>query len=250
MRMIPDTDLYGPGWKNALKTRGVKPGVDPEVLVVIPTIPGREKMLDRALGSIRDEDVAFSFVVLHDRKGKGPAELRNEGVALAHTSGYDHIPYVAFLDDDDEFHPGHLTKCVRHAQATGADVVYPWFDLMRGNVLRNDVKILLQQDEHGGKVDAFEKPFSGDALRKNNYIPVTTVVRTSKFLEVGGFPRPHSEAWPYKDCEDWGLWLRMLDAGARFSHLPERTWTWWHHSKNTSGRPDLARKIYGEGGAR
>lgn len=216
-------------------------GSTADVLVVIPTISGREKMLDRAMKSIRGEEVSFTVNVMADHEGKGPAVQRNRGVFESPSHG---AKWLSLLDDDDEFHPGHLTKCVRHAEDTGADVVYPWFDLMRGNVLRNDTKILLQQDEHGGKVDAFEKPFSGDALRKNNYIPVTALIRLDKFREVGGFPRPGSEAWPHKDCEDWGLWLRMLDAGAKFSHLPERTWTWWHHGANTSGRPDIAARMY------
>jgi hypothetical protein len=230
-------------WTHILQESNMTAGSKADVLVVIPTIPGREKMLDRALRSIRDEEVRFTVNVLTDREGKGPAVQRNRGVFEEASHG---AKWLALLDDDDEFHPGHLTKCVRHAEATGADVVYPWFDLMRGNVLRNDTKVLLQQDGTGDKVDAFEKPFSADALTRNNYIPVTTVIRMAKFREVGGFPRPGSEEWPHQDCEDWGLWQRMVRAGAKFSHLPERTWTWNWHGKNTSGRPDRARQIYGE----
>jgi len=36
-------------------------------------------------------------------------------------------------------------------------------------------------------------------------------------------------------CEDWGLWLALLDAGAAFSHLPQRTWI-WHNGAGTRGR--------------
>jgi glycosyltransferase involved in cell wall biosynthesis len=209
--------------------------------VIIPTIRGREKLLDRALSSVKAQDFTdFEVLVEMDDRGDGPAVVRNRAANRATGD------FLALLDDDDEFKPGHLTKCIRHAEETGADIVYPWFDLMRGKVLRNDTKVLLQQDGNGGKVDAFEKPFSVNALRKNNYIPVTTVIRTDKFLEVGGFPTPGTDAWPHKDCEDWGLWLRMVEDGATFSHLPERTWTWWWHGRNTSGRPDNARKIYGQ----
>ena len=146
----------------------------------------------------------------------------------------------AFLDDDDEFKPGHLTKLVRHADKIGADVVYPWFDLLIGGVLRNDRKVLTINGR-----DAFEEPFNPDALQKNNFIPVTALVRREMFLQVGGFPSPNTSEWPHPDCEDWGLWLRLRDAGAVFSHLPERTWIWRWHMKSTSGRPDNAKRLYG-----
>jgi glycosyltransferase involved in cell wall biosynthesis len=210
-----------------------------DVLVVMPSLPARYEMRQRALASITDEDVSYKYVVQYDNNGRGPAVCRNNGIKAATLMGYT-SEWIAFLDDDDMFKPGHLTKCVLHAEATGADVVYPWFDLVRLGKPRNDWAFLLVE----GK-DAFGQEFNADALRKNNYIPVTALVRRSMFEKVGGFPVPGSEEWPHVQNEDWGLWLRLLDAGAKFSHLPERTWTWDHHGKNTSGRPDMAAKIYG-----
>jgi hypothetical protein len=32
--------------------------------------------------------------------------------------------------------------------------------------------------------------------------------------------------------------LALLNAGATFYHLPEQTFVWEHHGKNTSGRAD------------
>src|SRR3546814_8355663 len=58
---------------------------------------------------------------------------------------------------------------------------------------------------------AFGQPFDAAALDANNYIPVTVLVRTDKFIEVGGFPEVNTEAWPFPDCEDWGLWRRLRD---------------------------------------
>lgn len=231
-------------WNHIRRETTIKAGQKADVTVVIPTIKGREELLNRALMSIRGEDVVFNVQAREDTEGDGPAWVRNWLTQNARSMG---SRYVAYLDDDDEFKPGHLTKLVRCADETGADVVYPWFDLMRGNVLRNDMKFLLQDFGPENRIDPFGQPFSAEALRKNNYIPVTALVRISKFVEVGGFPMTNSEAWPHQDCEDWGLWLRMLDAGAKFEHLPERTWTWFHHGRNTSGRPDNAKKIYGTG---
>lgn len=208
----------------------------PDVLVVIPTIPGREDLLKRAVASIR-EDVSRVVVVGSievDDKGNGPSVTRNRAVVRTLESGVN-PRWIAFLDDDDEFYPDHLAKMVEHAEETGADVVYPWFDLMVGTRLNNGRDPLR----------AFGKPFDPAELDGRNFIPITALVRTSLFIQVGGLPEPNSEAWPFPDNEDWALWLRLRDAGAKFSHLPERTWVWWWHGKNTSGRPDRAAKIYG-----
>ncbi len=212
----------------------------PDVLVVVATIPGREDLLKRAIASIREDmsRVLIVGAIEVDLGGLGPAAARNRAVVQALGAGVKPT-WIAFLDDDDEFHPDHLRKCIEHAVENAADVVYPWFDLRVGDRTDNSRDPLLMNGEL-----AFGQQFDGAALAANNFIPVTALVRTSKFVEVGGFPEPNSEAWPHPDCEDWALWLRLLDAGAKFSHLPERTWTWHWHGKNTSGRPDRAQQIY------
>jgi hypothetical protein len=210
-----------------------------DVLVVIATIAPRADMLKRAMESVSGEDVSYLFSVQLDYDKSGPAVVRNRAVKEAERLGIT-SDFLAVLDDDDMFKPGHLTKCIEHAQETGADVVYPWFDLIREGKNRNDWNFLLID----GK-PAFGQPFNGEALRRGNYIPVTALVRRSMFERVGGFPSPGTPEWPHTECEDWGLWLRLLDAGAKFSHLPERTWVYDQHGKNTSGRVDNAARIYG-----
>lgn len=204
------------------------------VLIVIPTIPGREDLLRRAIKSIREPDLLVAGAIEVDTEGRGPAYTRNLGVLNTLNAGAN-PEWIAFLDDDDEFDQEHITRLVAHAEQTGADVVYPWFHLNVGGRIDNS------RDPLG----AFGKPFDGEGLASHNFIPVTALVRASMFVAVGGFPQPNSEEWPHPDCEDWGLWRRLLALGAQFSHLPERTWTWHWHGKNTSGRPDNARKIYG-----
>jgi hypothetical protein len=207
---------------------------DVRVVIVIPTIPGREALLKRAVKSIR-EDILVAGAVETDTRGEGPAAARNRAVLNTLSAGAT-PEWIAFLDDDDEFHPGHVTRLVEHAEATGADVVYPWFDLNVGGVLDNG------RDPLGAE----GLPFDPERLQSANYIPVTALVRTDLFVRAGGFPQPLSEEWPHPDCEDWGLWRRLLSLGAKFEHLPERTWTWHWHSKNTSGRPDRAARLYGK----
>jgi len=124
--------------------------------------------------------------------------------------------WVAFLDSDDELKPNHLRACARNAALTGADLVYPWFDC-----------------DGEDKIGMFGVPFDAVLLRKRNYIPVTVLVRTELVRAVGGFrDHPDENGDP---CEDWGLWLALLDAGAVFSHLPQRTWI-WHNGNGTRGR--------------
>lgn len=213
-----------------------------DVRVVIPTINGREDLLTRAVQSTRDHgDVAMGLWVQIDEEGEGAAATRNRALEEAHLAGAP-AEYTAFLDDDDEFLPDHLPACLEFARETGADVVYPWFNIQLHGQTRNDLDPLKMR---GGPT--FGQKFDADALRINNFIPVTTLIRTDLLYEVGGFPVPGTEEWPHEDCEDWALWLRLLDAGAQFAHLPVRTWTWHWHGKNTSGRPGQAAKIYKEG---
>lgn len=183
--------------------------------VAIPSVPPRAELLAKALASVtaqRRLPDAISVAVDHDHEG--PAATRNRALWALETD------WTAFLDDDDVLLPNHLEALVETAERTGADLVYPWFDVIGGR----DVLA------RGGR------PFDPDELRKNNYIPVTVLVRTKLAKDVGGFPPPCSEEWDAPDCEDWGFLLRLLDAGASFHHLPVITWKWRHHGRNFSGR--------------
>jgi glycosyltransferase involved in cell wall biosynthesis len=181
------------------------------IAVVIPTHPGRETLLERALDSVEAQILQpVQVIVEFDAHGKGAAVTRNWALAKVQTD------WVAFLDSDDEFKPIHLRACFRHAGLTGADVVYPGY-----NTVGED------------PIGCFGMPFDGDLLRGRNYIPVTTLCRTDLVRKVGGFqPHPDENGDP---CEDWGLWLALLDAGAVFSHLPQRTWI-WRTTGGTRGR--------------
>ena len=174
-------------------------------------------MLKRALASVQAQTIPARAVVQLDVTRAGSAATRN--AALKGVTS----PWVAFLDSDDTMDPEHLERLAAHAEKTGADLVYPWF-----------------------RVDGYTDPwpwrygmeFDPAALQRSNFIPVAVLARTDLVREVGGFVADPKFA-PPAQCDEWGLWLRMLDAGARFAHLPERTWTWVAHSGNTSGSPRL-----------
>jgi glycosyltransferase involved in cell wall biosynthesis len=187
------------------------------VTVIMPHIPTRQFELARAVTSIavqshQPEDV----IIAVDRRHEGAAATRNR--VLQHVT----TTWVAFLDDDDEFLPTHLELLVGYGLREGATVVYPGC-----RVVDAQGTSLPLQEEWG----RFGKPFDGDLLRQKSYIPVTSLVNTS-LAKQALFGPPSGVDTVY---DDWGFYLRLLALGARFTHVPEVTWIWHHHGKNTSG---------------
>jgi glycosyltransferase involved in cell wall biosynthesis len=196
--------------------------------VAVPTIPTRAEMLLRALASVMAQDRpadAVSIAVDHDHAGA--AATRNRAWRGLDTD------WVAFIDDDDEWFPEHLTVLLAAAEETGADIIYPWFELSAGN--EHDPLYINGERAEG-------KPFDDESarflLRMGNFVPVTTLVRRVALEKIDGFPQCRTARWGHAECEDWGCWQDMLRAGFRFHHVPQRTWRWNWHSQNTSGRMD------------
>jgi len=193
------------------------------VSAVIPTIPGREELFHRAIDSVVAQTRPVDTILYgSDTEGRGPAYSRNVIMAGAQTD------FVAFLDDDDTWYPHHIEGLMSVAE--GADVIYPWFDGAHSDYLKVPVNGRLKTPlgvEFGPEQAAF--------IRHQNFIPVTFMARTSLVVQVGGFEKPW---WMPPECpaEDWGLLLKLLDAGARFTHYPAVTWTWHGHAGQTNGR--------------
>lgn len=205
------------------------------VAVVIPTIPPRAELLQRALASVEAQTRKADWVeVVVDEEGQGAGPTRNRGWRFAQTD------YVAFLDDDDEFLPGHLALIMSAAKATGADVLYPWFELVgwgEATPSRPDPLATMYQGE---LVHPLGVPFGTEQarhLRRHAWIPATIVVRRTMLERVDGYPAPGTAEYEQFDgCEDWALLIRLLNAGARFHHVPHRTWR-CYHGNGTAGRP-------------
>jgi glycosyltransferase involved in cell wall biosynthesis len=184
------------------------------ITVVVPTIAPRRELMLRAMRSIGGQTLSPRVIrVEEDHDRAGAAATRNRALATVQTD------WVAFLDDDDELLPNHLKLCARYASLTGVDVVYPGYEVVGGT----------------DPVGCFGLPFDAGLLRRRNFIPVTVLARTELVLEAGGFQERTDEHGD--PCEDWGLWLALLERGAKFGHLPQRTWR-WHLGDTTRGRPD------------
>lgn len=192
------------------------------VTAVIPSIPPRRAMLARAVESVMRQTTPVAAIsVALDCERRGAADTRDRALAAAAT------PYVAFLDDDDELYPHHVKVLLEAALSTGADLVYPWFDVGSGGTD--------PFPQHEGKPWDPENP---------HQVPVTFLAKTELVRDVGGFSKlwpgeadPGTDAEGNRAGEDYRLMLRLSAKGAHILHVPERTWLWHHHGANTSGLP-------------
>lgn len=201
------------------------------VAVVIPTIPGRENLLQRALDSVHAQRRKPDQVVVErDTNRTGAAQSRNRALARVTTD------VVAWLDDDDELKPNHLIACMRVLELDrNVDLVYPTPVVIGGKdptatsfqgnwALPWGIRFGPEQEAH---------------LRKNgSFIPMTHLVRTGKVRAAGGFPEGRILDTGRYQGEDEAYLIRLLDIDARFEHLDAKTWKWHVHYGNTGGRGD------------
>ena len=177
-----------------------------DVTILIPYHTAREHngMLARAEKSARAQTYPCEIVLAKDVHGMGAAVTRNHGLMLVET------PWVAFLDSDDELDRDHVEKLRRCAEETGADYVYPWFRSVGGS---DPFPVF------------FGRPWDNDAPHSTT---ITILVRTEIARRIG-FHGVYGE--------DWRFTLECVAQGVKIVHHPERTWTWHHHGKNSSGMP-------------
>lgn len=182
------------------------------VTICIPSIPPRDAMLcNRALPSVLRQSLPPDEIVVaidHDRQGAGPTRTR--ALMRAQTE------WVAFLDDDDELHPNHLEVLVRHAEGTGADVVWSLYDMAEGN--RDPLPHLRGKQWDPAAPHLF---------------PITALARR-ELAQRCAFPPPVRQDF---SGDDFPFWLQLNELGAKFGHVDEVTWRWHHHYTNTSGAP-------------
>lgn len=116
--------------------------------------------------------------------------------------------WVAQIADDDIMYPQHLERLAAHS--ADADIVYSYCDV------------------EGRDGFGVNETFDATKLRHVNYIPATTLIRTSLCVELGW------DAHARSGYEDHDFWLRALDHGARFACVQEHTWLYRFHGANLS----------------
>lgn len=163
-----------------------------DLTVITPTIVGREGALEECRDSVSAQTVPVeAHRVGLDKLRRGPGHVRNHLLSLTTTT------WALFLDDDDILYPDYVETVLPHFE--DSDVVYTWCD--KNFDYNTDI------------------PFDGPALHERNVIPVTACVRVDAVREVGGFPTDVA-------YEDWALWLKLIDNGARFTCVEERKWSY------------------------
>ena len=118
----------------------------------------------------------------------GPSGARNHGVRLAKA------PFVAFLDDDDEWLPSKLESQLGFIQQCGACMVF-------GRAQTIDGKGSVLSDRSPHHTEAASWP--GILFWNPVHGPGSVLVRRETMLSVGGFPEG------LRMGEDWVLWARL-----------------------------------------
>lgn len=201
------------------------------VAVVIPTIPGREELLDRALLSVHAQRrKPDQIVVERDSERTGAWAARNRALERVETD------VVAWLDDDDTLRPQHLMACMRVLEQSPwrPDLVYPRPRMVGGA----DPTAVTHQGVFPTSPWGlrFTSEHAQHIRHVGSFIPMTHLVRTHYVREAGGFKPGYVVAGGRYRGEDEDYLIRLLDAGAIFEHLDAVTWQWHVHNRHTAGR--------------
>jgi GT2 family glycosyltransferase/tetratricopeptide (TPR) repeat protein/MoaA/NifB/PqqE/SkfB family radical SAM enzyme len=222
--------------------RQVEVGEWPLVSVIVPTY-NRPDMLVAALQSILEQtyknheiivvndcglDVADIVgwlnkkgnitYVRHDRN-RERAAARNTGLKLARGK------YIAYLDDDDLFYPGHLETLVYFLENTDYRVAY------------TDAHRAHQAKQRGRYVTTcrdlpYSHDFNADLLLVANQFPNLCLMHEKSCLEKTGL---FDES--LMTHEDWDLWIR-LSLYYKFFHIKKVTceFSWRQDGSTTSSQ--------------
>jgi glycosyltransferase involved in cell wall biosynthesis len=185
------------------------------VSVIIPTFD-RPQLLDAALESVAAQDAAGSAEVVVVNDGgisvagvvRGwekvlPVKLvelgRRSGPARARNAGIEHADgkYIAFLDDDDVFLPGHLAAGCEPLERGDADFVY------LGAVVADRRVNYRPLDPAAFALKAYA--FDHRVMMVVNFMHTGSVI-VRNFRDS---PVRFDEALDV--CEDWDLWLALMN---------------------------------------
>lgn len=175
------------------------------VAVLTPAIPERFGELAECIRSVAAQTVPVAQHLIHvDYARAGCAEAQNRLLAGCTAD------WFTLLADDDLLLPYHFEVLLPHT--ADADVIY---------------SAPLVEGRPGFQPSA--EPFDEARLRAGNYIASTCLIRTGLARALNGWRTDAANGF-----EDWDFWLRALDLGARFVHVPAVTWVYRFTGSNVS----------------
>jgi GT2 family glycosyltransferase/SAM-dependent methyltransferase/thioredoxin-like negative regulator of GroEL len=221
----------------------------PMVSVIVPTC-NRPDRLREALRSVLAQTYRdFEIIVVNDGTSDIDALItelnsegritcirhdRNRGLAAARNTGIRAAKgkYMAYLDDDDRYLPGHLDTLVTFLEQHDCKAAYT--DAWR-------VHETLQQGRYveTGRDLPYSHDFNPAALLISNFFPVLCVMHERACLDDVGLFDESLFAH-----EDWDLWIRMATKYP-FTHIKQTTaeFTWrTDGSSMTSGSRETYRR--------
>lgn len=142
----------------------------------------------------------MKVILIRNDSPAGANHARNVGVQAASSD------WIAFLDDDDEFHEGKICRLIKEvSENPECDVIYHAAEI---RMLRENVKYYSRPGD-------FEDHQMFSRLLIRNEIGGTSMVavRRSVFLEAGGF----DEKLPA--LQDHEMWMRLASRKARFKFI-------------------------------
>jgi glycosyltransferase involved in cell wall biosynthesis len=187
-----------------------------DITVVIPAHGERltNGMVSKAVGSVLGQTFpAKAIIVEIDNDRLGATETRHRGLMKVDT------PWVAFLDSDDSFYEMHLEALASAAETENADYVFSHPVCWGVNPFEKD----------------FGKPWDNENPR---HTTITTMVRTELAQQIGflSYNTPKRGTRGVSN-EDWLFTMGCLNAGAKIVHVPQKTWLWNMHGRNSGGVP-------------
>lgn len=213
------------------------------VALCIPTIPGREKYLRRALDSVNAQTRRpDQLLVQADPDREGAAATRNRLLRLVDSD------VVMWLDDDDWLKENHVRTLMRVLeQERDVDLVYPtpvvFAEGRRGSQLEAAIRagIYPAATTHQSVFPVSPWGLRWDSEKeahlrhRGSFIPITHAVRTDMVRRAGGFPPARTLESGRLQGEDERYLIALLDAGARFAHIDRKTWVWDANGNGTAG---------------
>lgn len=209
---------------------------DPLVSICIPAYEA-ERYLAETLASVRAQTfVEWELIVIEDGSRDGTERIvadfawsvqqsvffdrhtPNRGLSatrnacIAQAQG----PWIALLDADDLWTPGHLAGVVARAEKTDADLVHSGVVLFASDTLR---EIEVRAPSAEARADFPNSLFRGDYAIQ----PSSVLLRQSICQVIGGF----DPCCQY--VEDRDFWLRLVRSGAQMEFVEELTCRYRQH---------------------